>query len=258
MIRYTRVDGLNLSADSGLSSISVSEDGKRIGSIPGWNVLVTPSHTRNGEARNRPIANEYFPNRVPGNLLEIGEFPNGQPSFFRRNNAGIVPSRAINKKAWTVFSVVRLLSPIASGATEILRGDGSLPNSGFSPRLAFASGGQDFVLYDSASGTGTIARISTESLLDRTLLAMCTFSEIGGVNLYLDGQLGASNADARQPFESLDGPGEYWLLSGFNNSGREGQVGHTGILDIDLSRPESAGRRRALESYMFELYGITP
>lgn len=253
MIRYTRVDGLQTGVASGLPAIQVSTDGQRIGSIPGWNTLLTPSHVKNDEPRNRVVSNQYLP-RAFSNPLTIGDFPNGAPSFDMNITNRYDGTTDINKTAWTAFCVIRMRA-MESAANEFLRGKSGFDTSGLrSPRMGIAPSTESFVVWEEWNSTTVVASISTESFINRTALLMVTYSEGSGLRIYENGALGAT-AENYAGFEANDTAGTYQWLSSFTSS-RTADVGHTGLFDIDLSRPENAGHRRALENYLIELYGI--
>lgn len=253
MIRYTRVDGLSLGADSGLPAINISQDGQRIGSIPGWNTLLTPDSKQGNEPRNRVVGGQYL-TAAFSNPLSAGEFPNGALSFDRNNTNRFTGLTNINKSAWTFFIVVHQRT-IATAGIDFLQGILAESTPGLrSPRLALNNDATDFALYEEAGTTNAVARLELTSFVGRTALLMATYSDGNGVNLYENGAVGASNPSA-ESFEELDRSGQYYWLNGFTVD-RAADVGHAGLLDIDMSRPENAGHRRVLENYMFELYGI--
>jgi hypothetical protein len=83
---------------------------------------------------------------------------------------------------------------------------------------------------------------------------MTTYSEGEGIKIIHNGKIVGVNENFGG-FQANDTAGTYQWISSFNTT-RTADVGHTGLLDIDLSRPENAGHRRALENYLIELYGI--
>lgn len=255
MIQYAKIPGLRLTSATGLDSVPISEDGQRIGAIPGWNVLINPAYRNNGQVRNRVIAGKYLTNQ--SGQQDFGAFPSGADALDMIAEANrIHPDAQINKNAWTVFSVVRLDSANNVNASkDIARAVSGTAQGDFTPRLAFANSGNSIGIYQgTASTTSLINYVRPDGYLDQTTLVMFTFSTREGLRIFADGVEGAHGPSFTTPFDAQDGPGEWGFLSG----GMRGLAGHTGLLDIDLGWAEHAGYRRALESYMFELYGITP
>lgn len=254
MIQYAKIPGLHLTSATGLDSVPISEDGQRIGAIPGWNVLINPDYAQNGLMRNRVVAGKFLGNSVSPQAF--GEMPNGAKSLAYSSNNRINPDTQINKDAWTVFAVIRLSSADSINASkDIARANSGNTQGDFTPRLSLSNAGGSIGIYENTESTTSLINYARDGgYLDQTVLVMFTFSTREGLRIFADGVEGAHGPEFTTPFDAQDGPGEW----GFFGGGIRGQAGHAGLLDIDLGWAEHAGYRRALEVYLFELYGITP
>lgn len=80
-------------------------------------------------------------------------------------------------------------------------------------------------------------------------ILMTTFSVERGLKMYDGGELVASNDDDKRPLELTDG------VYNLYRNGR-GQFGPSFLLNTDLSDPENAGFKRAIEKFLMDKYSI--
>ena len=254
MIQRAVIPGLKLTNATGLKKFEFSEEGRRIGAIPGWRLFIDPKsrYRKEGQLRNRYIAGKYLAKSEKPQVS--GQFQNGAPALVYDSNNRVDSDAQINKEAWTAFAVVRLSSADNIGASkDILRANRGATQGNFTPRLSFANSGNSIGIYqNTASTTSIINYARAGGYLDQTVLVMFTFSTRDGLRIFADGVEGARAPDFVTPFDAQDTPGTW----GFFGGGIRGLVGHAGLLDVDLGWEEYTNERIALEKFMLETYGI--
>lgn len=255
MIKYQKIQGVNLSDETGLSKIPVSDEGRAMGSVPGWQVLFDPSYAGDGRIRNRaqPSDNETH----DSGPMTIGE-RDGQDVFDQESDGVIArhTKGAVNPSAWSVFwcgkmdavsNVPRIVAPQNDDFNE---------ESDFVLNVGFTNtGGRLFIGQQSRfnnnperlsySPSGAFASREEFSLL------MATFSTTEGLKIYDGGELVASDSSDTTALNGALEPGAFrwWRFM-------RGQWGMTGLLNIDLGAPENTGHRRAIERFLMDKYGI--
>lgn len=253
MITYQVLHGLDLQGATGLPSIAPTPEGKAMGAIPGWKMLMDPGRNAGQTPRNRVIAGQYI-NRNAGATapFSYSTFANGAPSLdFSGLENSFRPQMGFNPTAWSLFSVARLESGW-SGTPDIAysSGPGSRDESPH-VRLGLNNAGTRASMY-SAGTSVRVAYEPPETFENRTALVIYTFSTRDGCRIYHNGDLGAHNPSDKEPLAGGYGAGQWALYV----PAWVGKVGMTGLLDIDLGWPEHAGYRRAIERFLMDKYGI--
>ena len=260
MIKYEQLENISLNTST-LGKLTLTEEGKALGHIPGWKMLVDPAYRSNGTKglRNRAL---------PGNFLVGTEdivdktFQNGAAGFSSTSvgysNAPLANFN-INPTEWTYFGVLE-----ASVVT----------NTSFLARSIMGPGGDEVGLYIFITASGALAIDSKQPappyvyrlrskdwVLGQSAgakLLMITFSVEKGLKLYINGGLSAENTTDTQPLTaSLVAAGAFRLFQQ-TPSDLENPIvfGNQGFLDIDLSKTENIGYRKQIERFMKTKYGI--
>lgn len=256
MIKYQKVNGVSLSDDTGLTKIPVSDEGRAMGSVPGWQVLFDPSYAVDGRIRNRAQPGD---NELP----IVGPMPiserDGQDIFDQESDPLIArhSKGAVNPNAWSVFwcgradvvsgAVPRIVAPVENDYEE---------EEDFVLNVGTASDGYTVNIYQQSGFVTNTIRLGYQpntSLGNRTefSLLMATFSTDGGLKIYDGGELVASDPSDTTPLNAALEPGAFrwWRFM-------RGQWGMSGLLNIDLGAPENTGHRRAIEKFLMAKYDI--
>lgn len=255
MIKYQKIQGVELAEVSSLPKIEQTPEGLAMGGIPGWVAFVDPAYIVRspGQVRNRAIRNTM--GSATSDVVN-GSFANGALSFDHTADPFnlTLPVNGINNDAWSVFFVANVTSGI--GVQYIFRsspiissGDGVGTSVGFG-----ASGGHIIVYEPSEADDGNPQRLSYNGAfasVDRAQLFMVTFSTTHGLKIYVDGALVASDPDDKAP---LTNGHEIDSLLMYRST--RGDHGMGGLLNIDLSAPENTGHRRAIGRFLMAKYGI--
>lgn len=254
MIRYQKLHGVNVGAASALPAVPISPEGQAMGSVPGWRIFLDPAHTVNGAPRNRALPNNVT--SLSSESLAAGVFDNGSPAFQFNETMSIQPNVSINNETWTAFCVVKLAEGPGGTAADFVDSIDSWEEPALSVRYGFNVTKESMTYYTgySVSAEGNRARYTLPegSFVDRTVLAMWTFSTRDGIRLFIDGKLEDHAEDDKRPFDVGYLAGEWRMFNGFR-----GLVGMSGMLDIDLGWAEHTGHRRAIEKFLMNKYEIS-
>lgn len=192
---------------------------------------------------------------------EFGVMPNGRPAFGAHgpDPENVNPTRInfvpdINVNEWSMFSVIfPQVSDAGAGSSYIVRQDESnIPEEDvgicfYYTRTSLTSFGIARAPWTSSAFdlrlTAPLGDRATPSLL------MATFSTDRGLALYDNGVLVESAPEDKRPLTETGNPCSYFHQT-------RGFFGSTGIVNNDLSRPELAGNRRAIERFLMDKYGI--
>ncbi|RUR51426.1 hypothetical protein [Vreelandella populi] len=252
MRRYQMLQGVRV-PNSSLPSIEITAEGRAMGAIPFWNTMLDPNYVSGGKVRNRAVKATLQEN-TDGTPPTFGEFPNGERAFSQivtpLNRSAAATD--MNPNRWTVF-VVQRGDASAPASREVLRTVAGVGAGEFSPRMGINASGDRASIYKSSSDAALRLGYTPESnYLNRTVLLMFTFSIERGLAIFENGELVASAPDDVQPLTAGYSAGEYaWHRQ------MAGLVGMAGLLDADLSAPENAGYRRAIERFLMTKYGIS-
>lgn len=252
MIRYSKAQGVQIPS-AALGAIHFTPEGVAMGAVPGWKMFLDPSYMVSGAPRNRAVKQSVT--TAPEGPITINTFRSTQEAAFRmyNNTIGTRSIRglpAVNPNRWSFFIPFSLPSSTGLSLTEIFRSNVLSEAGELCLRIAMTANG-DVVIYE---GT-TVDRLRwtpAVSLVDSPALLMFTFSTDGGLNIFANGVRVASAADFRPLTEGF-GAGE-WRM--FGNSNTRCDAGMIGMLDLDLSTPENAGYRRAIEQFLMTKYGL--
>src|SRR5690554_4727150 len=203
MIKYQKIQGVELAEVSSLPKIEQTPEGLAMGGIPGWVAFVDPNYVVEspGQVRNRAIRNAM--GSATSDIV-TGSFANGALSFDHTADPFnlTLPVNGINNDAWSVFFVANATSGIGvqyifRSRPEILSGEGV----GLS--VAFTASGNRIVVYEpSEASDGNPQRLGYSGAfasVDRAQLFMVTFSTTHGLKIYVDGALVASDPDDKAP-----------------------------------------------------------
>lgn len=259
MIRYLKLRGVSLEAANGLPTISITPEGKAMGSIPGWKMLLDPAYPAGTGLLNRARANDVL-NTIDAALEpgDFGQFANGEIAYSMGNSiTKRLPSTfAMNVDAWSAFFVLSIdRSGTASGGTELMRPEDRL-SDGIGPRITVRTNGQ-FAIIGTRDSNIRLDTGGNSFPDDSVRVMMATFSVREGLRIFDNGKLVAENGNDRAPLDEQFTAGEFAFFRSRPSSGIEScLIGMTGILDIDLGWPEHAGYRRAIERFLMDKYGI--
>lgn len=249
MIKYQILQGVRLPQATGLPVVAPTPEGKAMGAIPGWNILIDPDYVGHNSVLNRAKIDSMFMASNSG--YEYGAI-SGETAFSLGGGPRFAPTVDMNPTAWSAFFVVQTPRDGATGGRELLRPI-EIDTEGVGPRVTIRANGHLW-LYGTST---TVDRLGGPEIPDNeAFLAMATFSTRDGTKLYCDGELVAANPDDKRPLDEKYSAGEYMLLSG-TSADLPMLVGMCGVLDIDLGWPEHAGYRRAIERFLMDKYGIT-
>lgn len=255
MMRYQKLQGVNLDSSTTLPSINITPEGKAMGAVPGWQMLIDPDYMVSGAPRNRALPNSITLTNMP---IDLGSFPNGQASLhidtYANGTTAITPQDvAFNKDEWSVFAVVREDAEQTSHTT-LFRSITDAPSGLLSVRIGISSmgSGRQFSVWEGTT-TRRLVYPPEKPFAGRTVLLMVTFSIRDGLSIFTNGEKVASNPDDKRPLDQGDGAGE-WR---FRSTAVTADVGMMGVLSIDLSQPENTGHRRAIEKFLMTKYGIS-
>lgn len=255
MIKYQKIQGVSLSDDTGLAKIPVSDEGRAMGSVPGWQVLFDPSYAENGRIRNRAQPSDNHP--ADSGPITIGDM-SGQ-AIFDQELDGVIARHslgAVNPNAWSVFwcgkfdavsNVPRIVAPQVDDFNE---------ETDFVLNVGFTDNGSEIFVNQNSQFNNNPVRLGyapPSIFSDRTefSLLMATFSTTGGLKIYDGGELVASDPTDTTPLNGALDPGAFrwWRFM-------RGQWGMSGLLNIDLGATENTGHRRAIEKFLMAKYGI--
>ena len=250
MLKIIKQHGVSLSGANGLPPVVNDPVSDAIAGIPGWKVFIDPAEGTSSELPNLARANSVFtPNT---GSFEYDDLGTGLDTYLSDDWANAADKRltspvGINPTAWTFFYVLNTTSVGTDGNRVLARYNSAVPSGkeGIELRITTAN---DLRLI---RNVGTTLVASDAMVDDTTTLIMATFSTRDGTALRKNGTEIAANAADLNPLTFEFGPQQWGMLrTPF------GEFGMMGLLDIDLSWPENAGYRRALETYLINRYGI--
>lgn len=251
MRRIISLAGVELPNAVALPTIGRTPEGRAMGGIPGWRVLIDPAFADAGAARNRARPAAMLPRQ--GSAYTFGTI-SGQPAFAAvAGGPHFGVTTPMNPDSWSVFFVVQTPRGGASGGRELLRGNTIAPAVGnVGPRVTIRVNGTLAVI----ENISTNIRVNGPAIPDNIpTLLMATFSTRDGLRLFIDGALVAANPEDRRALDNEFGANQYGLLRA-TSAGLPLLAGMCGILDIDLGWPEHVGYRRAIEGFLMAKYGI--
>ena len=255
MIKYQKIQGVELTEVSSLPKIEQTPEGLAMGGIPSWVAFVDPNYVVEspGQVRNRAI-----PNAMGSATSDVatGNFANGEISFDHTEDPFnlTLPVNGIDNNTWSAFFVANVEG--GSGIQRIFRSSPTLEEGeGVGLNVAFNISGDRIIVYEpSDSSSGQTQRLSYTGgfdEIDRAQLFMVTFSTTHGLKIYVDGELVASEPGDKAP---LTNGHEVSNLLMYRST--RGDYGMGGLLNIDLGASENTGHRRAIEKFLMDKYGI--
>lgn len=255
MQRFMVINGVRLDNATGLPSIDRTEEGAAIGNIPGWDggMLTDPDYVSTAEQWVRNRARPVSKGPVLGGTLRLGTFDNTATAFnpISGDNFQYRSTVDLNPNAWSAFAVIQ---PVASTGAPMDVIKATTSTTDLCLRLSIdAAALNDFIVYES---TGALTRRAeyTANFTTRTqpTLMMVTFSVEKGITIYDNGtQVVQAEGDKRPLVAGLTGDNNITNLNLFR-----GRAGYSGILNVDLSKTENSGYRRAIEKFVMNKYGI--
>ncbi len=258
MIRYERLNGVSIPG-SASPVIQMTEEGKAIGHIPGWVLFTDPDYLIGDKGiRNRAKSNSVC---VGTEVLVKSFFSSGASAITRSSDVSTNTMAKIPEQLPTTefswFGVYQAPLNTTSGVSFI-RHIISTPEGGISLNVVRRAATSGIVV--SARPTDTTFRAETRGgifdLSDETpKLVMVTFSLEMGVKIFVNGRLEAENPTDTRPLNTGFLPNETVMGVGGAFAGTALQ-GMTGLLSIDLSKPEYSGYRLLIEKFMKEKYAI--
>lgn len=246
MFHFLQIQGFSLPSTSPAPAVERTPEGRALGHIPGWRLLIDPDYIDNGRALERKggalTANENDPQETTTLA--------GQTAFDLSEGAReIIPPQPFNPTEWSVFAVAR---PQTSGVYQrIVAPRGPATITVPTVRFGYSSNGQTFTATEYNGGETTISYAPTQPYVGRTVLSILTFSTRDGIRYFENGQIAQHNDQYKKALE-----GGYLADEWVFFWGLRGAAGMCGVLDIDLGWPEHAGYRRAIERFLMQKYGI--
>lgn len=259
MIKYQRISGVRLDDSVGLPTIVRTPEGRAMGSIPGWRLLLDPAYIDPEAAlwaRNRaaPSSRANIYGSGANDFIPIGEFPgSGQPAFVRNDDPvslfRVFAPAAWNPYQWTMFAVTEPTGSVS--AQRLAQNEVPGEAGAIAPYITISSNLKNFTIFEQDTGDTNTPRLQTSVSFDGPSLLMATFSTRDGLRQFKDGtQIAAEPSDTR-PLTHGYGPNEWTVFRNAN-----GYWGMTGMLGIDLGAPEHIGYRRAVERFLMTKYQI--
>lgn len=186
-----------------------------------------------------------------GNTLAQSNI-NGQPSVLLSNTAALLPAAgqgAVNPTEMTALFVLKPAPPV--GAQYLLGAQSGTAIYGV-PNLMVT--GTQFSTYMGDDDT-ILSHPASDYLTETPKLLGVTLSVSRGVTLRRNGVKVAGDETRTMPIAN---PACRLFSTGSSSSRYHGDVGHVCVLDVDLTAPEHAADLARIESYLMNLYGITP
>lgn len=263
MTTFQTIHGLKLAGSNGQKSIVRTPEGRAFGSLPNRAVLNTYREefiAENGlGVRNRAMPDTVAEDNYTGHFYQFGTFPNGAEGFDAgadpdTNPLSVSGTVDIDPERWSMFFVYYqenggysarqlMVSPVDEGTDDVVT-----PHIGVGSDLKFINVYENNNL---SSGQPTRASYSVPAE-ERTPIryVMVTFSVEHGVSLYYNGKLVDSDETDKRPLDTSYKAGEYQILRR-----TDGILGTAGIYNMDLSAPENAGYRAAIDEYVKNHFG---
>lgn len=252
MIKYQVLRGVSLPEATELPTLNITPEGRAIGSVPGWQMLMDPGRVANSLPRNRVVASEYLRPYATWAAYEYSAFPNGAPSLdLEPGEQRLYPDKGFNPDAWSLFVVVNVFagdpgSRAIAYAHPDYRGDTPFP------RIALNSEATSVNVFEGGA-TVRVGYTPPGGFMGAGPgLLMFTFSTREGLRIFHNGAAVAHKPEDTRPFASGFAAGQWYLF----DTAWTGQAGMAGLLSIDLGWPEHAGYRRAIERFLTDKYGI--
>lgn len=259
MIRFQTTQGVNFPGATGLPTITRTPEGRAMGAVPGWAMLLDPSYgTEQAGLRNRAKRAAMAGHSALGpsaiSLALASANMGGQDAVYIPDDGGarLQPNVAFNPDAWTFFAVMKPRARPSSFLGMAWSVDGA---TGRAPKIGLTADATRFQVWENTDPANSATRISYNAgspLTGIPRLFMATFSTREGMRLYLDGTEVARAPGANLPFSRGAGAGQWEVFY----AGR-GWFGMTGLLDIDLGWAEHAGHRRAIAGFLRQKYGLS-
>lgn len=252
MIKFKEINGLQLENTSNLQKIERTEEGRAIGHIDGWKMLVDPKYVDGVSVRNRAIAGSKFTSTRTG-ITKVDMFEITQPTRISSDNR-----TKINANEYTFFAVVDFTQKNDSFASCIIRGDSdrveNAPNFLANPSGTHIAVFKEVrqVTYDNLiTGGNRIANFALRKKIkgEGLSLLMLSYSDEHGFSA---SQNGVSLGDSVIYKTKLDTD-----LNAFSLL-RDclGSVGYIGILDIDLHKQSNSVKKMQLYQFLMSKYAI--
>lgn len=264
MIRYEQTD-LSI-PNSELGTLQVTPEGRALGAIPGWALLVDPSY-------KAPTGYGYRNRALPKNFLlgpqayEDRQFDNGAPAFSSNgfNSAGMASSDfALNPDEFSIFLVLKRRATSASVASYLVR-PVTNPVEGETGLFIFAATNNAIALHDTTPAAPYNYRIPLAGAMgplagaSDSVLCMFTFSTELGTAGYVNGIKVAGDPNDKRPLSP--GMFEAGRLRFYQQTSTDVPTGPVtygmhGALNVDLSKPEHEGDRFRIEEFLKAKYAI--
>lgn len=250
MIYYQQFDGSV--APAGAEKFVTTPEGRAMGHVPGWDMLLDPAHLVGDDGiRNRAARDNVVLNST---AINVSDFANGEPAFHPVSGSTIIGDTdvKINPDAWTVFTVYKYVEN-SSFTQRIISPKVDLEK--VSLQIGFSANGQRAIIYSEGATADATQRLSARVDLQDSQNArifMFTGSVRDGLRIYADGELLAHDPDDQRPLDAHFSPGEWEVFRGTRS-----KWGMTGLLSVDLGWAEHSGYRRAIETFLMSKYGIS-
>lgn len=233
-----------------------SEDGRALGGIPGWRMLIDPDYADFDRIENRVDLKRSLTPAAVWDEKNFSEFANGMPAFAVTSVFKRLPGTVdFNPKTWSIVLVASWEPSGAAGATDLLLPDNASESSGFGPRLTINVLGELAVYNSDASVKRICLR---DAFVDaRAHFFIITFSTREGLKIFRDAELVAQNPNDKNKLNEKFLAGQYRFLNAKSGANSILKVGLYGVLDIDLGRSQHVGYRKRLESFVANKYGIS-
>ncbi len=264
MIRYEQT-GLSV-PNSELGTLQVTTEGRALGAIPSWKLLVDPSY-------KSPTGHGYRNRALPKNFLlgpqayEDRQFNNGAPAFSSNgfNSASMASSDFdLNPNEFSIFLVLKRRATSAGVVSYLVR-PVTNPVEGETGLFIFATSNNAIALHDKIPAAPFAYRIPLNGAMgplagaSDSVLCMFTFSVELGTTGYINGLKVFSNpADKTSLSPNMFEAGRLRFYHQTSTDVPTGPVtyGMHGALNIDLSKREHEGDRYRIEEFMRAKYGI--
>src|SRR5690554_2665889 len=151
MIRFLKLHGVDVGESASLPQIPRTPEGRAMGAVPGWTILVDPDYVDlSAESiRNRAQAGDMLQKTSSGSLA-LDQFPNGETSFDFDGHYNFLSTQVgFNPDAWSVFTVAHP-APDAPTLTTIFRSVPTTPTTepDMGVRIGFSANGNNFIIWE--------------------------------------------------------------------------------------------------------------
>lgn len=263
MLKYIKLNGVSFE-DSQLEKVTLTEEGKKLGSIPNWQMLSDIERTQ--IPATSLVGQKISLNRVTGKMM-LGQRSGGElpelvtvagNDYYNTTGKFLTfdPDTNINPNEWTVYSVFVPTTVGASGNSFLWTGAGtSFDTEELSLAISYSQVSGTLFLrsygYESNAGPSRLTASNVLSLDGNTpTLVIASFSIERGVTLRVNGVEYRNTTDKR-PLNAKLNSGEYRCYRNFN-----GLQGPCGMLSIDLTKTENTQHLKSLEDFMKNKYSI--